>query len=132
MLLDAAKPVLVVDPRGDAVNVLSRLLSRIGAGQVERAETAEAALQFLTEKQPSLIISEWMMEPMSGADFIRSLKREKKTAPIPVLVATDKMTSRDALQAFDLGADAVAIIPLLPRDFLRKIETIPDRKPASP
>ena len=132
MLLDATKPVLVVDPSGDAVPVISSLLSRVGAGPVERAETAEAALTFLTEKSPSLIISEWAMEPMSGADFIRALRREKKTSAIPVMIASGAMEARDALEAMDLGADAIAIVPLLPRDFLRKIEAIPNRAPPSP
>ena len=136
MLLDATKPVLVVDPTGDAVPVISSLLSRVGAGPVERAETAEAALTFLAEQSPSqspsLIISEWTMEPMSGAEFIRALRREKKTAAIPVMIATGTMEARDALEAMDLGADAIAIVPLLPRDFLRKIEAIPNRAPPSP
>ena len=132
MLLDATKPVLVVDPTGDAVPVISSLLSRVGAGPVERAETAEAALTFLAEQSPSLIISEWTMESMSGAEFIRALRREKKTAAIPVMIATGTMEARDALEAMDLGADAIAIVPLLPRDFLRKIEAIPNRAPPSP
>ena len=132
MLLDSAKPVLVIDPTGDAVPVISSLLQRVGAGPVERAETAEAALNFLTENAPSLIISEWAMDPMSGADFIRALRREKKTAAIPIMIASGSMAARDALDAIELGADAIAIVPLLPRDFLRKIEAIPERSLPSP
>ena len=132
MLLDATKPVLVVDPSGDAVPVIASLLGRVGAGPIERAETAEAALNFLTEKAPSLIITEWTMEPMSGADFIRALRREKKTASIPVMIATGTMAARDALEAMELGADAIALVPLLPRDFLRKIEAIPNQLQPSP
>lgn len=127
MLLDSAKPVLVVDPTGDAVPVISSLLQRIGAGPVERAENGEAALAFVNEKTPSLIISEWAMEPISGADLVRTLRAETKTASIPVLIATDKMNPDDALNALELGVDAIAIVPLLPRDFLRKIELIPNR-----
>lgn len=132
MLLDSAKPVLVVDPSGDAVSVISSLLQRAGSGPVERAENGEAALAFLNEKAPSLIISDWAMEPMSGADLIRALRAEKKTATIPVMIATDKMKAEDALNALDLGVDAIAIVPLLPRDFLKKIEAIPERAPPSP
>ena len=127
MLLDSAKPVLVVDPTGDAVPVISGLLQRVGAGPVERAENAEAALAFLNEKVPSLIISEWMMEPMSGADLVRALRAEKKTASIPVMIATDTMNADEALHALELGVDAIAIVPLLPRDFLKKIDAIPNR-----
>lgn len=132
MLLDTAKPVLVVDPTGESVPVISGLLGRIGAGPVERAETGEAALTYLGEKMPSLIITEWMMEPMSGADLVRALRAEKKTASIPVMIATDKMKADEALHALDLGVDAIAIVPLLPRDFLKKIEAIPERAAPSP
>jgi DNA-binding response OmpR family regulator len=99
---------------------------------VERAENGEAALAFLNEKVPSLIISEWAMEPMSGADLVRTLRAEKKTASIPLMVATDNMKPDEALGALELGVDAIAIVPLLPRDFLKKIEAIPNRAPPSP
>lgn len=127
MQLDSAKPVLVIDPTGDAVPVISNLLHRIGSGPVERAEHGEAALAFLAEHAPSLIISEWTMAPMSGADLLRALRSDKKTASIPVMIATGAMSAEEALSALDLGADAIAIVPLLPRDFLRKIEAIPER-----
>lgn len=132
MLLDPAKPVLLVDPTGDAMPVISGLLHRVGAGPVERAEHGEAALAFLNEKAPSLIISEWTMEPMSGADLVRSLRKDKKTASIPVMIATDKMNPDETLNALELGVDAIAIVPLLPRDFLKKIEAIPERAAPSP
>jgi two-component system chemotaxis response regulator CheY len=132
MLLDSAKPVLVVDPKGDAVPVITSLLGRIGAGPVERAENGEAALVYLNEHAPSLIISDWVMEPMSGADLIRALRAEKKTAAIPVMIATDHIKADEALEALELGADAIAIVPLLPRDFLKKIEAIPERAAPSP
>lgn len=132
MLLDSAKPVLVVDPTGDAVPVIAGLLARVGSGPVERAENGEAALTYLNEHAPSLIISEWTMEPMSGAELVRTLRAEKKTAFIPVMIATDRMKPDEALHALELGVDAIAIVPVLPRDFLKKIEAIPNRAPPSP
>lgn len=132
MLLDSAKPVLVVDPTGDAVPVISGLLQRIGAGPVERAETGEAALAYVGETMPGLIITEWAMEPMSGADLVRALRADKKTASIPVMIATEKLNADEAINALDLGVDAIAIVPLLPRDFLKKIDAIPNRTPSSP
>ncbi len=132
MLLDSAKPVLIVDPTGESVPVISGLLGRIGSGPVERAENGEAALAYLNEHAPSLIISEWTMEPMSGAELVRTLRAEKKTAFIPVMIATDRMKPDEALHALELGVDAIAIVPVLPRDFLKKIEAIQNRAPPSP
>lgn len=104
--IDSVKPaptVLVVDDDGDARLLLKRELSAVGL-QVDEARDGDAALEYLTQHQPDIILLDVIMPGMDGIETciaIRSLKRHQAT---PVLMLTGADGIDYIRRAFNAGA----------------------------
>lgn len=77
MALDTSVPVLVVDDFRMMINILRTLLRQIGFVDVDDANDGNAALAQMRRKRYGLVISDWNMEPMSGYDFLREVRRDE-------------------------------------------------------
>jgi two-component system chemotaxis response regulator CheY len=77
MALDTSVPVLVVDDPGMMINILRSLLRQIGFMDVDDANDGAAALSRMRHRRYGLVISDWNMEPMSGYDFLREVRRDE-------------------------------------------------------
>lgn len=81
--------ILVVEDDDDARTIVVELLRTEGY-EVREAQSGEIALQVLSEleKQPCLILLDWMMPAMDGRMFLNALGASHKLASLPVVVIT--------------------------------------------
>jgi CheY-like chemotaxis protein len=77
--------------------------------QVETAESAEAALEFLTAHRPDVIFMDHMMPGMDGFQAVKAIKENPATATIPVMMYTSQSGELYVGQARALGA--VGVLP---------------------
>ena len=95
--------LLVVDDDAHVRDLLPRLLTREGYAVTCAASGAEA-LAMLRELLPDLVILDWMMPGLDGAEVLRRMAADAATAAVRVIVYTasiDPAVERDALR---LGA----------------------------
>ncbi len=104
----AIKRALVVDDSRSARLILRRLLEKHGL-DVETAESAEQALEFLKQNRPDAIFMDHTMPGMDGLQAVKVIKNEPKTAMIPVMMYTAKEGELYVGQARALGA--VGVLP---------------------
>jgi DNA-binding response OmpR family regulator/DNA-binding CsgD family transcriptional regulator len=106
------KTILVVDDDPAVINTIFTVISTSNPEIIFfQANSGTLGLQIALKKIPDLVITDWDMPEMNGIEFIRRLKAEKKTNPIPVIMASGVMTTSENLQTA-LAAGAV--------DFIRK------------
>jgi flagellar motor switch protein FliN len=87
--------------------------------QVDVAESAERALQALSEQPADLVLTDLRMEGLSGIDLLRKLiERDPSTG---VMLITGYATLDSALEAMRLGAIDVIQKPVNLGDLSRKI-----------
>ncbi len=101
---EGGRLLLVEDSDTQALQI-RRALERHGF-RVERAASAEAALERLNGSLPDLVISDYHLPGMSGGELARAVRLNVRTRTIPVLILTEASepdTERDGLQS---GADA--------------------------
>ena len=81
--------IVVLDDRVTNRNIFSKLASTIEAGVSVRAfgDPVEA-LDWLRENTPDLIITDYKMPHMDGAEFIRRFREIPRGADIPIVVIT--------------------------------------------
>src|SRR5438477_6262061 len=97
------KSVLVVDDSHDTCRLLARLLVRHGCA-VACANGGEQALSYLATAVPSLVILDLMMPGMDGLQVLRSIRRDSRTAAVPVVLFS--AVADPAVQAVALSSGA--------------------------
>jgi CheY-like chemotaxis protein len=79
--------VLLVDDEPDLLAVSHLILSGEGY-DVHCASNGAEALERVKQRVPDLIITDWMMPLMGGAELCRRLRAQPDLAPVPILVHT--------------------------------------------
>jgi CheY-like chemotaxis protein len=102
----SSKRALVVDDSKSARAFLSRILERHEI-TVDAAESAEAAIDYLTRTRPDVIFMDHMMPGMDGFQAVQSIKNNPRTAAIPILMYTSQEGDLYLGQARALGAEGV-------------------------
>ena len=83
------KRALVVDDSKSARVVLSRMLEKYGI-EVDSAESAETALEYLKDHHPDVIFMDHLMPGMDGLQAVREIKANPELASIPVMMYTSQ------------------------------------------
>ena len=95
--------LLVVDDDPRLLDVLRRLLQRDGYDVACAASGAEA-LGLLREFRPDLVILDWMMPGLDGAEVLRRMGADAATAAMRVIVYTASDDPQVEREAMRLGA----------------------------
>lgn len=102
------KTALIVDDSKSARVVLKRLLESHDL-DVDTAESAEAALEYLTEHRPDVVFMDHLMPGMDGFEAVTAIKSNPDTATIPIMMYTSQEGELYVGQARALGA--VGVLP---------------------
>ncbi|HTX24820.1 MAG TPA: response regulator [Steroidobacteraceae bacterium] len=125
-----AKRALVVDDSNSARMLLSRMLEKY-AIEVDNAESAEQALEYLGHHRPDVIFMDHMMPGMDGLQAVRTIKNNPRTATIPILMYTSQEGELYVGQARALGAVGVLPKQIKPADVskvLYQLHLLPERR----
>ena len=95
--------MLIVDDSEDMVSFLSSNFKE--NYQVITAGDGLEALDQLAKHEVNIIISDWMMPRMDGAEFCRRVRRDPTTSHIPFVMLTAKTDDDSKVQSMDVGAD---------------------------
>ncbi len=112
------KLVLVVEDEYGNAEVLRLFLEAEGY-RVTLAVNGKAALELLTGELPSVILSDYMMPAMNGAELGQALRSNPALSHIPFvfLSATSEDVVRQAFRDYDAFVtkpfDAEALVPLI-------------------
>lgn len=114
--------ILVVDDEEDLCEILMFNLENEGY-TVDTANSAEEALR-LDLSQYDLLLLDVMMGEISGFKMASMLKRDKKTAKIPIIFITAKDTENDTVTGFNLGADDYISKPFSLREVSARVKAV--------
>ncbi|HXC60275.1 MAG TPA: response regulator [Steroidobacteraceae bacterium] len=103
-----AKRALVVDDSKSARAFLAKLLEEQSV-EVDAAETAEQAIEYLAHHRPDVIFMDHLMPGMDGFQAVQAIKSNPRTAMIPILMYTSQEGELYLGQARALGA--VGVLP---------------------
>jgi len=118
--MQPTSPVLVVDDSATMRTIIVKHLSALGFADVDTAEDGNSALARLKDREYGLIISDWEMQPMGGAELLKRLRQDPKSIKLPVIMIT-ATANRGA--AWLAGANAYLPKPFTEDDFQKAIKT---------
>ena len=96
--------ILIVEDETDLAEMLCYHLQREGY-HCRRAGDGERALAEAQSQPPDLIVLDRMLPKLSGDEVAVRLKRDSRTAAVPIIMLTAKAADEDELVGFALGAD---------------------------
>jgi len=125
------KSIFVVDDEEDILALICHHLMREGF-QVTTAANGETAVKAIAQKPPDLILLDLMLPGIDGLEVCRILKKENKTADIPIVMLTAKGEESDIITGLELGADDYITKPFSMKVLIARIHAISRRKQKSP
>lgn len=125
------KKILVVEDEKDLADLLAFNLEKEGFRPL-CALTGPDGLTLAREELPDLILLDLMLPGMMGTEVCTALRRESKTAAIPVLMLTARGEEIDRVVGFEVGADDYIVKPFSMRELLLRVRAILRRSSHEP
>jgi DNA-binding response OmpR family regulator len=125
---DVKKPLLfAVDDEADILELIA-IHTRKAGFHIKTFSRAEPLLKALTGEIPDLIILDLMLPDLDGLDICKRLKKDERTAAIPILILTAKGDETDVVLGLELGADDYMVKPFSPKELVARIHAVLRRK----
>jgi two-component system, OmpR family, phosphate regulon response regulator PhoB len=118
-----AKQVLIVEDERPIREMIAFGLKRHGF-EVREAEDCRAARASLADRRPDLVLIDWMLPDMSGLELARSLKRDRETRELPIIMLTARAEEGDKVAGLEGGADDYMTKPFSPRELVARINAV--------
>ena len=125
------KKILVVDDEPDALELLEYYLRQAGY-IIMLAEDGRQALIKARNESPHLILLDLMLPEIDGLKVCKTLKQDKATCDIPIIMVTAKAAEIDRVLGLELGADDYVTKPFSPRELVLRVSNLLNRNKKDP
>ncbi|MCB1534238.1 MAG: EAL domain-containing protein [Rhodoblastus sp.] len=117
--------VAIVDDRVTNRNIFSKLAASIGPDiEVHSFGNPREALDWLAANPADLVVTDYKMPEMNGADFVRALRATKGASDIPVVVITVYEERSYRLRALEAGATDFLNSPVDHHEFITRTRNL--------
>ena len=117
-------PILIVDDYNTMLRIIRNLLKQLGFNNVDEAIDGSSALQKLRDKDCGLIISDWNMEPMSGLQLLKEVRKDVKLKELPFIMITAESKSENVIAAKEAGVSNYIVKPFNAATLKGKLNTV--------
>ena len=121
MTIHQFSSILIVDDSGAVRSVVRKILTQLGYNNLDEAADGKAALEKLSEKHFSLVISDWNMEPMSGQVLLENVRANKLYASLPFIMMTADPSIHKVVMAKHAGVTCFINKPFRAEELQAKI-----------
>jgi two-component system phosphate regulon response regulator PhoB len=122
-MLMTGKTVLIVDDEASIREMIAVALEMADYDYLEAADAREAHA-LIVDKQPDLILLDWMLPGTSGVELARRLKKDETTADIPIIMLTAKVEEDNKIRGLEVGADDYITKPFSPRELVARLKAV--------
>ena len=109
----SGKKILVIDDSTTARQLILNHLEGLKHNIIEAVDGDEGLQKALDEGDVDLIFSDINMPQMNGLEMVERLKKNPKTASIPICMLTTETGSEELMRAKSLGVNAFLVKPIL-------------------
>jgi len=115
--------VLVVEDEDAIRGMLILVLEQAGFETIAVANTADAQ-KILDQSTVDLILLDWMLPGISGAEWARRLKKEAAYRELPIILLTARGEEEDKVRGLEIGADDYITKPFSPKELVARIRAV--------
>ena len=114
--------VLVAEDNPHMRSILRMLLTGYGIRRIFEAEDGASALEMIGSRDPDLLLVDWMMPILDGADLTRIVRRSPEpNCYVPIIAVTAHTLRQQVIAARDCGVTEVMCKPVSARGLYLRI-----------
>ncbi len=125
------KHIFIVEDEQDILELLRYHLLREGFA-LSAAGRGDEAVKSIPHKMPDLVLLDLMLPGMDGIEVCRAIKKDPKTAGIPVIMLTAKGEESDIVAGLELGAADYITKPFSVKVVIARIRAVLRRREEPP
>lgn len=115
--------ILIIEDEPAIAEILQYNLQENGF-RVSVESSGDQGLAAVRQQLPDLLVLDLMLPGLDGLEIARLLKRDPKTASVPILMLTAKDDELDRIVGLELGADDYVTKPFSPREVVLRIKAV--------
>lgn len=119
--------ILVVDDERDIVELISFNLQKEGFATI-KAYDGKTALRLIKTQKPDLVILDLMLPEISGLDVCKTIRSNRETASLPVIMLTAKADELDKIIGLEMGADDYITKPFSIKELIARVRAMLRRR----
>lgn len=123
--------MLIIEDEKDLAELIAFNLEQEGYKTVVALDGA-AGLEVAASALPDLILLDLMLPGMMGTNVCKALKKNERTAGIPIIMLTAKGEEIDRVVGFEVGADDYVVKPFSTRELLLRVKAVLRRTATEP
>jgi two-component system phosphate regulon response regulator PhoB len=127
----ANEHILVIEDEEDIVELLRFNLVKNGY-RVTAALRGDDGLAAARAQVPDLILLDIMLPGLDGIEVCRELRREARTAAVPIVMLTARAEESDTITGLELGADDYVTKPFSPKVLVARLRAVLRRRRQEP
>jgi two-component system phosphate regulon response regulator PhoB len=115
--------ILVVEDEDALSELLQYNLKKEGF-RVSVAADGEEALMLVEERQPDVVVLDWMLPKISGIEVCRRLRSRQESRNLPIIMLTARGEETDRIRGLDTGADDYIVKPFLMKELFARVRAV--------
>jgi two-component system phosphate regulon response regulator PhoB len=117
------KKVLIIEDEKDLAELLAFNLEKEGYSATS-VHDGKLGLEWAGEEIPDLILLDLMLPGLHGTEVCKALRKDHRTAHIPIIMITAKGDEIDRVVGFEVGADDYIVKPFSMREMALRIKAV--------
>jgi len=123
--------ILIVEDEQDIADLIGFNLQRAGF-DVLKAYDGIKGTEIARRERPDLIILDLMLPGRDGYSVFREIRRDSRSAGIPVIMLTARAQTEDRIQGLEAGADDYLTKPFSPKELMLRVQAVLKRTDGPP
>jgi putative two-component system response regulator len=116
--------ILIVDDEPNNVEILRRILHRVGFTRIESTTDSRDAKRLYIRHRPDLVLLDLHMPHLDGLDVMAQLSEIAEATYLPILILSGDVTPEAKRDALSRGAKDFVNKPFQPDEILLRIKTL--------
>ena len=115
--------VLLVEDTPPMQKLVTSVLDTLGVGTVHKSLDGDSGYNLFKAENPDIVITDWHMEPTSGIDLVRRIRKERDSPNkmVPIIMMTGYSAMPRVAEARDNGTTEFLVKPFSANDLARRI-----------
>ena len=115
--------ILIVEDDPDIADLVAHYLDKAGFA-TDRIASGREALASITAKPPDLVILDLMLPQIDGLEICRTVRADRKTAGIPIIMLTARGDESERIVGLEIGADDYLAKPFSPNELVARVRAL--------